>query len=730
MLITSNSNKIFSKPNSHQQISSFHNEPIDTMCSYSKIQSLIISNNLNKLEHALNEGKSPNCKNNKGETLLFLCYNLENIDAFKILLKYKVDCNIQRNDGNTILHLAINDNKENFVNILLDNKADPNLINKTNNQTPFHLAIINKVNESILNKLKENGANRNIKDKFHKTPYDYAIETKDNNYILLFNKIFDEKDIILIDKDSLNKSKDKLYLNPNKFKYLPKHKNKRNIIIKDNNENVDYSNYNLDSNTNTNTMSEIYSTKEYNISSKNRISTIQDTIKEIKINELKDFSLSNSNYKKMKSENKNDNLNESNSFKNEYERKCQTLAECDTKEIMKKIILDTVKKLNNSEIIQKHSEKKYYTKNNLFSEKSNENDINNNSATFKNPEKINTLNITNTNNIVSGTSSIIDEKDSSSNNNYKKNFNKLTNNIIILKDDSSYNSNFDSITGSIKYTQDKNKTSDKSFPNMKYMIMKQIKEKNKKDELGSPIYISNKILSNLRNWLISCDLLCYYNLFVEKQFVNIETIINNIKEKKIKLNIKFAEDIGIRKPGHIIRFLLKLQIDSGIFDKNLYDSIIEKYCNYNINNTFILNSSENSCKCCGMSCMRQEPTDSCDFNEFTSYINNNDIFAFLRSKNLFEFKDNFIHNGFDQVDFIIIQLFSEFKFNKDLLTEFLHIYHEFEQKKLIKILYEEKEKICKEINIPFNKKELEDILSELKGDDDSFEEKDEQCFIF
>ena len=131
-----------------------------------------------------------------------------------------------------------------------------------------------------------------------------------------------------------------------------------------------------------------------------------------------------------------------------------------------------------------------------------------------------------------------------------------------------------------------------------------------------------------------------------------------------------------------------------------------------------------------MSCMRQEPTDSCDFNEFTSYINNNDIFAFLRSKNLFEFKDNFIHNGFDQVDFIIIQLFSEFKFNKDLLTEFLHIYHDFEQKKLIKILYEEKEKICKEINIPFNKNELEDILSELKGDDDSFEEKDEQCFIF
>ena len=97
---------------------------------------------------------------------------------------------------------------------------------------------------------------------------------------------------------------------------------------------------------------------------------------------------------------------------------------------------------------------------------------------------------------------------------------------------------------------------------------------------------------------------------------------------------------------------------------------------------------------------------------------------------MFEFKDNFIHNGFDQVDYVIIQLFSEFKFNKDLLTEFLHIYHEHEQKKVIKILYEEKEKICKEINIPFDKKEVEDILSEFKGDEDSFESKDDQCFIF
>ena len=324
---------------------------------------------------------------------------------------------------------------------------------------------------------------------------------------------------------------------------------------------------------------------------------------------------------------------------------------------------------------------------------------------------------------------------------YNKNFNKASNNIIILKDDSSdYYSNCESSLSNFKSNQEKssgnnrsinkeNKKSIRNFPNMKYMIIQQLKEKNKKSEIGSPVHISNKILAQLRNWLISCDLLSYYNLFVEKEIIDIDGIITEVKQNKIKLNYKFAEDIGIKKPGHIMRFLLKLQIDSEILNKNLCDLILEKYCNNNTN-SFILNSSLSGCKCCGMSCFAKAPTGSCDFNEFTNYINNNDIFAFLRSKNLFELKDNFIHNGFDQVDYIIIQLFSEFKFNKNLLTEFLHIYHEVDQKKVIKMLYEEKEKICKEINIQFDKKEVEDIFSEFKEDEDFLDEKEDNCFIF
>ena len=752
MLITTNSKNIFNKYKKFESISSF-NEKSDDINSYQRIQAAIISNDLNQLIQELKNGINPNCQNNAGETPLFLCLNLDNCEAFIILLNYNANCNIQRNDGNSVLHLAIKEGKINFVNILLGNKANPNLVNNIDNQTPFHLAIINKVDEDILLKLKENGANRNIKDKFNKTPFDYAIEIKDNNYILLFNKIFDQKDIILIKKEALEKSKDKFIMNPNKFKYLPKHSNKRKIIIKDNNnENIDFSNINGDTNANTIAMSEIYSSREYNITSKNKLSNFQDSIKEIKINELKDFSLNDSNFKSIKNEIEIKKSEENSLEENVIKRKCQSFVDDDSKDLMKKIILDTVKKLklNNSQVLLKNSERKYFPKN-LFNEKkskNNKSEINDNniSATFENSKKPDIINISGNKNIDSGTSSVLDERNSNSHNNLNEKNNKIyskaSNNIIILKDDSSeYNSNYDSLSNSLRNNQDKNninnnmkkdikKSQNKYLPNMKYMIMQQIKEKNKKLEIGSSIHFSNKILSQLRNWLISCDLLSYYNLFVDKKIVNIEEIISDIKQKKIKLNYKFAEDIGIKKPGHIIRFILKLQIDSGILDKNLCDEILEKYCNNNIN-SIILNSSSNYCKCCGVSCFNKAPSGSCDFSEFTSYINNNDIFAFLRSKNLFELKDNFIHNGFDQVDFIIIQLFSEIKFNKNLLVELLHIYHETEQKKVIKILYEEKEKICKELNIPFDKKEVEDILSEFKEDDDSLDkEEDEHCFIF
>ena len=129
MLITSNSKNIFNESKKSKQIFLSYQESFD-LNSYKRLQDAIISNDLNKLEKELKSGNNPNNQNNLGETPLFLCLNLDNIDAFKILLKYDANCNIQRNDGNSVLHLAINEKKLDFVNILLENGSNPNLINK------------------------------------------------------------------------------------------------------------------------------------------------------------------------------------------------------------------------------------------------------------------------------------------------------------------------------------------------------------------------------------------------------------------------------------------------------------------------------------------------------------------------------------------------------------------------------------------------------------------------
>ena len=153
----------------------------------------IIANNLIALNELLKLGSDPNIGNNLGETPLYLCVDVDNYDALIILLQYNADTNISKRNGTTPLHLAAKKNMENYISALLRNNANPNLQNKLYSQTPTHLAIINKVNEDMLIIFKEHGADiYGIKDKYDKTPFDYAKELKDEDYVNLLIKIFGE----------------------------------------------------------------------------------------------------------------------------------------------------------------------------------------------------------------------------------------------------------------------------------------------------------------------------------------------------------------------------------------------------------------------------------------------------------------------------------------------------------------------------------------------------------
>ena len=236
--------------------------------------------------------------------------------------------------------------------------------------------------------------------------------------------------------------------------------------------------------------------------------------------------------------------------------------------------------------------------------------------------------------------------------------------------------------------------------------------------------IPNDLSSKLHDWLISCDLLCYYNLLIKNKIIDINQFIDDIKNNKKIITYKTIEDLGIKKPGHIYRFLLKIKLDTNIIDPYIYNSVFDKYSRTSLNDLKI--SMSNTGYRIGCCCFRDSnlKLDKRSINSGLEFAENTgDIFAFLRKINLLKYKENFIHNGFDQVEFIILQLFSEYKFNKEILNECLHIYSDEDKNKVIYKLYNEKKNLCQEYNIKYDENEDKDIyescLKDYKDNDNN-----------
>ena len=214
--------------------------------------------------------------------------------------------------------------------------------------------------------------------------------------------------------------------------------------------------------------------------------------------------------------------------------------------------------------------------------------------------------------------------------------------------------------------------------------------------------ISTEELIKLRDFLISCDLLCYYNLLITKNMYHIESYIKDIQRNVTPITYNDLEEIGIKKPGHIYRILIKLEIDAGIIKNDLFCYIIDKINFYSITSTLAMTSSSNGIFCCGINLC---PNDS--YNNRNKKRNNsiyfNDLSSFLRANDIIRLKGNFIHNGFDKIEFIIIQQFSKYSFDKKILNEHLHIYIDRDKNKLLNILQMIKINLSNEFGINFEK---------------------------
>ena len=166
-------------------------------------------------------------------------------------------------------------------------------------------------------------------------------------------------------------------------------------------------------------------------------------------------------------------------------------------------------------------------------------------------------------------------------------------------------------------------------------------------------------------------------------------------------------------------------MDIGTLDNKVCNYILNKF-NENMVSTIGLNISVNEFKCCGMVLCPGN-------NDKLKSSNYSDIFGFLRNKDLMEFKENFIHNGFDQIEFVLIQLFSCFSFNKDIMNDYFHIYSDNDKIKVIKKLYEEKRIISRELGLEYDEREVYNIINEQIEDSSNSEVRkrgEKKCHIF
>ena len=223
--------------------------------------------------------------------------------------------------------------------------------------------------------------------------------------------------------------------------------------------------------------------------------------------------------------------------------------------------------------------------------------------------------------------------------------------------------------------------------------------------------INTDVLLRLREFLLSCDLLCYFNLMIEKKVYKIDSYINNIQEGITPLTYEKLENIGIKKPGHIFRILIKLDIDAGIIDNNLFNFIIEKI-NYRAytTTTLAMSSSIIDVNCCGINICSNSTNFGNRKSGRNTTFNFSDLSSFLRLYNLKKFKGNFIFNGFDKIEFILIQMFSRYIFDQKILNNYLHIYINKDRIKLLNKLYTIKSSIAKEFGIEVDYNEYNKIM--------------------
>ena len=244
----------------------------------------------------------------------------------------------------------------------------------------------------------------------------------------------------------------------------------------------------------------------------------------------------------------------------------------------------------------------------------------------------------------------------------------------------------------------------------------------------------NNNYNEIKNWLTSIDLQKLYNNFINNNIYNINQLINRMKSYYTRLNLSDIESlIKTDKKGYCYRILVKLEIDAGIMDTKITKFMLK---DMNVNNE---SNSKNSLK---LSISHDYNCFGCCKMHFLNTSRKNDLKYFLLRYGLMDLYQNFYHNGFDLINFVLLQMYSENPITDDILENCFHIYNYEKRNMVLKALVDE----VKKINYFLNTNEYNDNPNKdlIKYENIIFEEKNgnknisiqnnqkicNDCFIF
>lgn len=183
--------------------------------------SLILDNKINDI----------NYRNNENQSVISIAAEMNCVDCFNALIKYKPEINYIDNYGNSPLHYAVFNNNISIINSLISNNADVNIRNN-GGQAPLHIAVWDGMttegqykakNNSVVSLLIRHGANVNMSiNEDGTTPLFIAASV--NNIEAMSTLIKNNANINYCNSDTINAAYVALYnKNYDAFNYLIQH---------------------------------------------------------------------------------------------------------------------------------------------------------------------------------------------------------------------------------------------------------------------------------------------------------------------------------------------------------------------------------------------------------------------------------------------------------------------------------------------------------------------------